>query len=508
MTKNPCTRHLTLSESRAGAGFELAGSRGPRLGVVGEAQTVPPAGPSTRATVCEDVAPRRGRTLSSPVKNTPTVTSIGRDLMDETQTAQPAMTRRSLPCPMVGLEAIRDALRRVRAKTIVACVLLLTIGAAGTALAAEQDAQGDGGRPEVAVTALEVRGVRAPQIVRGTDGHWHIEYDLAITNIFTADVTLRSVEVLDGSGQRLLELDGEALAAVTTKFLSTTPTTTVPPSGAVQTVVDVVLPADRTEIPARLTHRVRYTFPPDALFHQVIGSRQIEGPVLEVERREPIVVAPPLRGAGWIAFNACCEPSSHRRNVLAANGSLVTPEVFAIDWVQARDGRLFQGDGSQNSQWYGHGAPILAAADGTVETVVDGIPEVPPGATTADNPTLTDASSFGGNHVIVRIGSGVYALYAHMITGSVRVKVGDRVSTGQELGLLGDSGNTTAPHLHFGLIDGLGVLSSDSLPFVIDRFTFQGIAEAEETGEVSITGSPREVREAHPLSNSVGDFSP
>lgn len=428
--------------------------------------------------------------------------------MDETQTAQPDMARRSLSCPIVGLGAIRDALRRVRAKTIVACVLLLTLVAAGTALAAAQDAQGDGGRPEVAITALEVRGVRAPQIVRGTDGRWHIEYALVITNIFTADVILESVEVLDESGQRLLRLAGEALAAVTTTFVITTPTTTVPPSGAVQTVVDVVLPADRTEIPARLTHRVRYTFPPDALFHQLIGSRQIEGPVLEVERREPIVVAPPLRGAGWIAFNACCDPSSHRSFVVAANGSLVTPEVFAIDWAQERDGRFVQGDGSQNSQWFGYGAPILAAADGTVEAAVDGIPEVPPGVTVADNPTLTDERSFAGNHVVIRMRPGVFALYAHMMPGSVRVKVGDRVQTGQELGLLGNSGNTTAPHLHFGLIDGPGVLSSDSLPFVLDRFTFQGIAEVAETGEVSITGSPRAVRETYPLSNSVGDFSP
>src|SRR5262245_52975604 len=185
-------------------------------------------------------------------------------------------------------------------------VLLLTIGVAGTALAAAQDARGDGGRPEVAVTAREGRGVRAPQIVRGTDGRWHIEYDLAITNIFTADATLQSVEVLDGSGQPLLRLDGEALAAVTTKFLGTTPTTTVPPSGAVQTVIDVVLPADHTTISARLTHRVSYTFPPDALFNQLIGSLQIEGPVLRVARRKPLVVAPPLRGSGWIAFNACC----------------------------------------------------------------------------------------------------------------------------------------------------------------------------------------------------------
>jgi len=163
-----------------------------------------------------------------PVKNPPTITSMGRDLMDETQTAPPAMARRSWSCPIVGLEAIRNAVRRVRAQTLVAGVLLLTIGAAGTALAAAQDAPGDGGRPAVAITALEGRGVRAPQIVRGTDDRWHIENDLVLTNIFTADVTLEAVEVLDESGQRLLELDGEALAAVTTTFVVTTPTTTVP----------------------------------------------------------------------------------------------------------------------------------------------------------------------------------------------------------------------------------------------------------------------------------------
>lgn len=75
-------------------------------------------------------------------------------------------------------------------------------------------------------------------------------------------------------------------------------------------------------------------FPPDTLYHQLIGSLQVDGPVLRVERRKPIVVSPPLRGSGWIATNACCEPSSHRSFVLAANGGFVTPEVFAIDFIR------------------------------------------------------------------------------------------------------------------------------------------------------------------------------
>jgi murein DD-endopeptidase MepM/ murein hydrolase activator NlpD len=118
---------------------------------------------------------------------------------------------------------------------------------------------------------------------------------------------------------------------------------------------------------------------------------------------------------------------------------------------------------------------------------------------------------FGGNHVLIRMRRGVYALYAHMVTGSVRVKKGDRVKTGQQIGLLGNSGNTSAPHLHFGLIKGSrGLLTSDSLPFVIDRFTYGGqVVEFSSTGpEVTITGKPRPVRNAHPLSNSIANFSP
>jgi Peptidase family M23 len=385
--------------------------------------------------------------------------------------------------------------------TLIVGVLLLALAPASAY------ARDDDGRPEAAITALEVREIAPPRWVTGTDDQVHIEYDLAITNTFTSDVTLRSLEVLDERGATLLRLEGDALAAVTTRFLDyATPTVVVPPSVAVQTVVDVALPAD-ARVPGRLSHRLDYDFPPDALFHQIIGSRQVDGPVLRVERRQPIVISPPLKGSGWVAVNACCQPSSHRSFVLAANGGFVTPEVFAIDWIQVRDGRLAEGDGSTNEQWFGHGEPIFAAASGEVVEVVNDKPEVPPGISLDDNPTIQTTVDFGGNHALIRIRRGVYALYAHMIPGSIQVQVGDRVETGQQLGLLGNTGNTSAPHLHFGLIDGLGVLSSDSLPFVIDRFTFEGQAEFMPTGEVTITGTPRRVRNAHPLTNSVASFS-
>ncbi len=392
-------------------------------------------------------------------------------------------------------------LRRALLTLVVGC-LTLAFASAGAS------AQDDDGRPEKPLTTLEVRGIAPPRVVMGTDGRRHVEYDLAITNVFTADVSLTSLEVRDVSGGLLLRLEGDALAAVTTEFLGVTPTATLEPSQTVQTVVDVVLPRG-AGVPARLTHLLDYEFPPDALFYQLIGSRQVDGPVLRVERRKPIVVSPPLRGPGWIATNACCEPSSHRSFVLAANGSFVTPEVFAIDFIREVGGRVGEGDGSQNSQWFGHGQPVVAAAGGRVVRVRNDIPEVPPGTGTRDNPTLRTVNDFGGNGVVIRIRAGVYALYGHMVPGSVRVNEGDQVETGERLGLLGNTGNTSAPHLHFGLIDGRGLLSSDSLPFVIDRFTYGGQAELTANfPEVNITGTPRPVRKAHPLTNSIANFPP
>ena len=62
-----------------------------------------------------------------------------------------------------------------------------------------------------------------------------------------------------------------------------------------------------------------------------------------------------------------------------------------------------------------------------------------------------------GNHVTVRIGAGLYVLYAHFDPGSVQVHIGEKVSRGQLLGLIGTSGNSTTPHLHFQIMTTFGV---------------------------------------------------
>src|SRR5271169_2664779 len=62
-------------------------------------------------------------------------------------------------------------------------------------------------------------------------------------------------------------------------------------------------------------------------------------------------------------------------------------------------------------------------------------------------------------------GHSQYALYAHLKPYSVTLQVGDVVTEGQKLGLLGNTGNTTGPHLHFQVMDRPSALKTNGLPF-------------------------------------------
>jgi murein DD-endopeptidase MepM/ murein hydrolase activator NlpD len=155
--------------------------------------------------------------------------------------------------------------------------------------------------------------------------------------------------------------------------------------------------------------------------------------------------------------------------------------------VQLNDNKmLYSGPQDQLSSY---GTEIHSVADGIVVRIADNLPKQVPGKL-PEGATIQMAA---GNHVVVDIGEGRYAFYAHMQPGSLKVKVGDKVVTGQVLGVLGNSGNTDAPHLHFHVMDGPSPLLSNGLPYVFTSFEGQGVLRDEKPlftgGEVNIDKS-------------------
>src|SRR6202043_75364 len=114
------------------------------------------------------------------------------------------------------------------------------------------------------------------------------------------------------------------------------------------------------------------------------------------------------------------------------------------------------------------GIGIYSMAPGKGIEMLDGIPEnVPRPGKIADDVNFFNA---GGNNVVVDIGYGLYAFYAHMRPGTVTVKVGDEVTTGEILGHVGNSGNSTEPHLHAHIVDQPSFLAGQGVPYEFDRF--------------------------------------
>jgi murein DD-endopeptidase MepM/ murein hydrolase activator NlpD len=120
--------------------------------------------------------------------------------------------------------------------------------------------------------------------------------------------------------------------------------------------------------------------------------------------------------------------------------------------------------GVRLQDWYGWGQPIFSATAGTVVQAEDGIPERNPvypikdflirvrNARAFTSGQTKEYAILSGNYVIIEADEG-YAVYAHAQTGSILVSAGDKVTAGQHLANVGHSGNSTAPHLHFQLMD-------------------------------------------------------
>jgi hypothetical protein len=248
--------------------------------------------------------------------------------------------------------------------------------------------------------------------------------------------------------------------------------------------LDVALESN-SQPPAELHHRFSFDIPKNPEL-----DRTVNGPTIAVIRDPPPVLHAPLRGSGWIARNALSS-YDHRRAVQSVDGKLCIAQRFAIDWDRlGPDGRLFHNDPKSNANFYGYGAEVLAVADARVSELRDSVPDN--GGTNERSNRHVTVDSAVGNYITLDLGTGHFALYAHLQPGSIKVKVGDKVKAGQVLALLGNSGNSDAPHLHFHVTDGDSPSGAEGLPYELETFTQTGtVEEAEELLDAGQTWHPK-----------------
>jgi hypothetical protein len=339
---------------------------------------------------------------------------------------------------------------------------------------------------EEVLAPLVALPIAEPNPVLGADDKTHLVYDFMLINVAPPAVTVKKVEALDAESGGVLGTLEDAGLAEMVRLNGAAKGVELPGGGSGTLFMDVVLDKETT-LPKALRHR----FTIEVAKAGDGGASDDRDPApeppqavtfttdpLKVGTGAAVIVAPPLKGENWVIGGGCCTPYSyHRGATLPINGAPRVAERFAIDFVQLNDqNKLYSGKQEEVSDYAFFGDEIYAVADGTVVEAEDGLPEQIPGKL-PEGATLEMAA---GNHVVVDIGEGRFALYAHMQPGSVRVKLGDKVNAGQVLGLLGNSGNTDTPHLHFHIMDGPSPLLANGLPFVFTSFTGQGRVTDEQ----------------------------
>jgi Peptidase family M23 len=313
---------------------------------------------------------------------------------------------------------------------------------------------------------------------------------------------------VDADGQPLKMLSGDALSGAMMEVGSRNgakTSQTIEPGNRAVVFMWIELALDR-RMPTSLSHRMVFaTAAKDASANNANENPAVEATLyhftVPIGHDDSPGIASPFDGGVWLAGDGPANDSGHRRSLLAIDGSVHSPERFAIDWVKVGPNGDSHHDGtSRNENWWGYGEAIHSVADGEVTQVMDGIPENTPGVL----PQPVTLDNIAGNYVVVRISPEHYATYAHLQTGSIKVRVHDHVHRGDVLALLGNTGQATGPHLHFQITNGDSVLESEGIPFVFQSFTDLGPgSDYEPDKHPSISR-----RHSIPRGNTVVEFAP
>jgi hypothetical protein len=353
----------------------------------------------------------------------------------------------------------------------------------------------------------------------GTDGKRHVVYELVLTNTSPTPATLKKIEVVDAANPSRIfasYADHDLMLRLRSTGNSAVESPEIEFNNTRLFLIDLAFGAGVAP-PSVLAHRIQLlgaSAPSHNPAKPVPLSYTIAPFKLSLKKLPEI--GPPLIGDRWVAINGCCGVAGvHRSTGFAVNGRISFAQRFAIDWMRLDDkGRMVHGDPADVHNYASYGADVLAVADGKVVSTLNDLDDQVPGK--LPDPKTINIENVDGNHVVLDLGNGVFAFYAHMQKHSITVAPGDRVKRGQVLGQLGNTGNSSAPHLHFHLMDGPSVLGSSGIPYVIDSFAFAGqIPEEKFAAAPGVEGdwsegllhTPSSRDKQFPMDLTIADFA-
>ena len=206
-----------------------------------------------------------------------------------------------------------------------------------------------------------------------------------------------------------------------------------------------------------------------------------------MDNMEPIPIKSPVKGEWMVLNSPGSKVPSHGTHSFATTYAF---DLLQVDWTQKpvkfhRKSNLNHILGRVHlKDCYSYGKPIYAPISGRVVEALDGHPERDPVQPLRDiavafrnawffDPNKHNIQDIAGNFVIIQgdqIGEGVWSFLGHMKTGSVKVENGEKIESGDLLGNVGHSGNSTAPHLHFQLMNGPDATTAKGIPCCFEEY--------------------------------------
>ena len=260
-------------------------------------------------------------------------------------------------------------------------------------------------------------------------GRNYLFYELYFRNLASGPLTLRRLEVIGSDAA-----DAEPIAVIEAEQLEALSRprgarTSSDKNGNHQFAADqgavafLCLAFDgNARVPEKLRHRVH------------VDTGVADGPLIGTHHSALKVLGPPLTGSNWLLSSAPSLDSHHRVGIFVTEGRALMSRRYAIDFLKSKDGATFSGDALDIRSYYAYGSEVLAVADGRVVAAKDGLPDSVP-RTKAGFRTAVPITkdTIGGNFIVLDLGNGQFALYAHLQSGTLSVKVGARVRRGQVL---------------------------------------------------------------------------